>query len=73
MLGGGRERLSPGGDTEGPIVARAWDLRFKPHVATHRRKWDRDCPRSTVFIGEGSQHVSKPLTPDSIPGSPLIS
>ena len=73
VLGGGRERLSPGGDTEGPIVARAWDLRFKPQVATHRRKWDRDCPGSTVFIGEGSQHVSKPLTTGSIPGSPLIS
>ena len=53
VLGGGRERLSPGGDTEGPIVARAWDLRFKPQVATHRRKRDRDCPGSTVFIGEG--------------------
>ena len=73
VLGGGRERLSPGGDTEGPIVARAWDLRFKPQVVTHRRKWDRDCPGSTVFIGEGSQHVSKPLTTGSIPGSPLIS
>lgn len=71
MVGGGWERLSPGEDTEGPIVARTWDLRFKPQVATPRRKGDRDCPGSTVFIEEGSQRVSKPLTPDSIPGSPF--
>ena len=68
---GGRERLSPGGDTEGPIVARAWDLRFKPQVATPRGKGDGDCSRSSVFIEELSQRVSKTLTPDSIPGSPF--